>query len=148
MAPPASRRPRRRTIDITELAAERLLLLDPTFATRQILNGAFAAARIHPQVALESRDPHCLLTLAASGYGVAIVPSTVALGGRRVRAAPLVHERLSLGFWVAVCRDPRRFLPSYGERFVEALIAHTARTHPGKQFVRLGPPLRRLDAAP
>lgn len=148
LTPPSDRPRRRRAVEVRELATERLLLLDRTFATRQIVDAAFQAARIHPRVVLESRDPHCLLTLAASGYGVAVVPSTVALRGSRVRATPLVHEHAALGFWVGACRDPRRFLPPHGERFVEELAAYTARWHPGRQFTRLGPPRRHVDGQP
>jgi DNA-binding transcriptional LysR family regulator len=142
-----SRLARRRTVELTELASETLLLLRPEFATRQIVDGAFRVARLTPRVALESGDPHCLVTLAEAGHGVAIVPSTFRLPRGRFHAAPLVHGVVSLGFWVSVVWDPRRFVPPYGERFVVELVEYTREHHPGKRFERLAPALRRPERA-
>jgi DNA-binding transcriptional LysR family regulator len=138
---------RRRTVALGDLTSQRLLVLRPTFATRQILDGAFQAARIHPHVALESGDPHCLLKLAAAGHGVAIVPSTLLLPRGGVRLAPIVDDDVSLGFWVVVGWDARRFLPAYGERFIAELVDHTRRSYPGEQFDRTAPAVRPIDEA-
>ena len=135
----------RRTVELTELAPERLLLLRQEFATRQILDGAFRVARLTPRIALESGDPHCLVSLAEAGHGVAIVPSTFRLPRGRFHAAPLVHGAVSLGFWVSVVWDPRRFVPPYGGRFVAELVEYTREHHPGKRFERLVPALRRPE---
>jgi hypothetical protein len=59
--PTGNRLARKRTIALSELATEALLLLRPGFATRQIIDGAFQVARIEPRVVLESGSPHCLL---------------------------------------------------------------------------------------
>ena len=136
---------RKRTVQLGDLASQRLLLLQGSFATRQILDGAFQAARIHPHVALESGDPHSLLTLAEAGHGVAVVPSTVLLPRDGVRIAPIVDENVSLGFWTVVCWDSRRFLPPYGERFAAELVEYTRRAYPGKQFDRIAPAVRQID---
>ena len=138
---------RKRTVALGDLTSQRLLVLRPTFATRQILDGAFQAARIHPHVALESGDPHCLLKLAAAGHGVAIVPSTLLLPREGVRLAPIVDDNVSLGFWVVVAWDARRFLPPYGERFIANLVDHTRRSYPGDRFDRTAPALRPIDPA-
>lgn len=138
---------RKRTVALGDLTSQRLLVLRPTFATRQILDGAFQAARIHPHVALESGDPHCLLKLAAAGHGVAIVPSTLLLPREGVRLAPIVDDNVSLGFWVVVAWDARRFFPPYGERFIANLVDHTRRSYPGDRFDRTAPALRPIDAA-
>jgi DNA-binding transcriptional LysR family regulator len=138
---------RKRTVALGDLTSQRLLVLRPTFATRQILDGAFQAARIHPHVALESGDPHCLLKLAAAGHGVAIVPSTLLLPREGVRLAPIVDDNVSLGFWVVVAWDARRFLPPYGERFIANLVDHTRRSYPGDRFDRTAPAVRPIDAA-
>jgi DNA-binding transcriptional LysR family regulator len=134
-----------RWVDLSVLASERLLLLRREFATRQILDGAFQLARLGPRIALESGDPHCLVTLAEAGHGVAIVPSTFLLAHGEHRVAPVVHGAVSLGFWVAVVWDPRRFLPPYAKEFVTALVEYTRRNYPGKRFERLAPAVRRLD---
>lgn len=146
--PTSSALGRRRTVALGDLATERLLVLRQTFATRQILDGAFHAARIHPHVALESGDPHCLLRLAEAGHGVAIVPSTLRLPREGVRLAPIVDDNVSLGFWVVVGWDARRFLPPYGERFIAELADHTRRSYPGAQFDRMAPPIRPIAAGP
>jgi LysR family transcriptional regulator, cyn operon transcriptional activator len=144
--PTSNRLARRRTVGLADLATEPLLLLQSTFATRQILNSAFQVARIHPHIALESSDPHCLLTLADAGHGVAVVPSTLLIP-RGLRVAPIVDENVSLGFWTVVCWDSRRFLPPYGQRLAVELVEHMRRGYPGKQFDRIAPPVRGIDGA-
>jgi LysR family cyn operon transcriptional activator len=140
------RRPNfRRTVELSDLARETLLVLRREFATRQIMDGAFQTARLSPRVGLESGDPHCLVALAEAGHGVAVVPSTFLLPRGRFQVAPLVHGAVSLGFWVSVVWDPRRFLPVYGERFVTGLVEHTRARHPGRRFERLGPALRQPE---
>jgi DNA-binding transcriptional LysR family regulator len=137
---------RKRTVGLTELAKEPLLLLRAGFATRQIVDGAFQAARIEPHVALESGSPHCLLTFAETGHGIAIVPSTVVLPDGDFRIAPIVQGEISLGFWLVACWDSRRFLPSYGDRFVKELVDYTRQTYLGKRFERGAPPIRPPDS--
>jgi DNA-binding transcriptional LysR family regulator len=144
--PTSSRVPRARSVNLSTLAGERLLLLRREFATRQILDAAFQLARLTPRVALESSDAHCLVTLAAAGHGVAIVPSTLLVPRGRLRIAPVIHGTTSLGFWVAVVWDPRRFLPTYGEEFVSELVEYTRRGYPGKRFERLAPAVHRPDS--
>jgi DNA-binding transcriptional LysR family regulator len=95
-----------------------------------------------PRVILESGSPHCLLTFAETGHGIAIVPSTVVIPRGRFRVVPVVQGDAALGFWTVVCWDARRFLPSYGEQFVEELVAYTRHTHPGRRFGRAAPPVR------
>ena len=126
-------------------AAARLNVTQPALS-RQILDGAFQLARLGPRVALESGDPHCLVALAEAGHGVAIVPSMFLLARGQHWVAPVVHGAVSLGFWVAVVWDPRRFLPSYGDEFVTELVEHTRRSYPGKRFERLAPALREPDS--
>ena len=147
VAPRSSRLAGRRTVELTDLARETLLVLRREFATRQVLDGALQVARLSPRVALESGDPHCLVTLAETGHGVAVVPSTFLIPRGRFHVAPLVDGTVALGFWVAVVWDPRRFLPSYGEQFVTELVEYTRAKHPGKRFERLGPALRQPEHA-
>ena len=84
---------------------------------------------------------------ASLRHGVAIVPSTLLLPRERVRLAPIVDDNVSLGFWVVVGWDTRRFLPPYGERFIAELVDHTRRAYPGAQFDRTAPPVRPIDEA-
>jgi hypothetical protein len=68
-----------------------------------------------PQVVLESREPHSLITLAEAGLGIAVVPSTVRFPSRAVRVVALLQDRKALGAWGGLawdphvhCRSPRR----------------------------------------
>jgi len=49
--------------------------------------------------------------------------------------AAVMHRGASLGGWMTVNWDPRRFLAPYAEAFVEELTAYTRTTYPGHQFV-------------
>src|SRR5690606_27738360 len=69
----------RRIIDVKELADEPLLLLHRTYASRDWLDTACKAAQIRPRVLLESGAPHTIMALAGVGYGIAIIPSSVAV---------------------------------------------------------------------
>ena len=136
-------RKRRRTIDVTDLADEPLLLLRRDFGTRQLFDAACRVARLHPRILMESGDPHSLVALAEAGHGVAIVPSTLPFHSRRLEVVPILMKRQSLGIWGAVVWDPRRSLPVHAARFVEELAAHVRRGYPGSRFDRTAPPVRR-----
>jgi hypothetical protein len=60
-----------------------------------------------------------------------------------VRAVPLAQRGASLGRWSMVAWDRQRLLPKYAERFVDELVAHVRRSHPGREFTRRAPPLAR-----
>jgi LysR family cyn operon transcriptional activator len=137
---------RRRTIDIRELAEEPLLLLHRTFASREWLDVACSVAHIRPRVLLESGAPHAIIALAAEGHGIGVVPSTVAIRDGRVRGAPLVQRGIAIGRWLTIGWDPERFLPRYGEQFVEELVTYCRHTYPGRELIRNVPPLPRPQA--
>jgi DNA-binding transcriptional LysR family regulator len=133
---------RRRALDVAELAEEPLLLLHRSFGSREWFDSACGVARIRPRVLLESAAPHTLVALAATGYGVAVVPSNVALPGG-VRALPLVQRGASIGRWLTVAWDPRRLLVAYAEQFVDELVAYCSRDFPGRDVIRGAPSLPR-----
>lgn len=126
----------RRTIDVEELADEPLLLLHRTFASREWLETACNVARIRPRVLLESGAPHTIIALAGTGYGIAVIPSTVAAPRRNVWCAPLTQRGTPLGRWLTVAWDAHRFLAPYAERFVEEVVAYCERFYPGREFTR------------
>jgi DNA-binding transcriptional LysR family regulator len=130
-------------LDITRLASEPLLLLQPSFASRQWFDAACQTAQLVPNVRLESGAPHAALGLALAGYGVAILPSLVRLPAKGARAVPLVHRKRSLGQWTRLAWDPRRFQPAFAESFRDALVAYAQRTYPGRDLIRRAPRLRR-----
>lgn len=136
-----SRWRRQTTIDVTELANEPMLLLSKEFGSRQLFDAACRIAQLQPHVALESRAPHSLITLAEADQGVAIVPSTLRFTSTKVRSLPVVQAASSLGAWGGVAWDPRRSLPPYAASFIEELAVWTAHRVPGKRFDRVAPPL-------
>jgi DNA-binding transcriptional LysR family regulator len=138
---PRPGRKRRRTIDVTDLANEPLLLLQREFGTRQLFEAACRVARLRPHIRMESGDPQSLVALAEAGHGVAVVPSTVPFHSRKLEVVPILMQQRSLGIWGAVVWDPRRSLPDYAPRFVEELAAHVRRGYPGSEFDRTAPPV-------
>jgi DNA-binding transcriptional LysR family regulator len=121
----------RRSLTIDDLAREPLLMPGPEFQTRQLLDAMCQARNIELDVILESRSPQSIVALAGAGHGIGIVPSVVVLDGKRVAVVGLAHEGRPLGFWVRVAWDPRRYLPPYGEAFVETLVRCMKRSFPG-----------------
>jgi DNA-binding transcriptional LysR family regulator len=72
---PTHRLARRATLETTDLVDEQLLLLRRDFGSRECFDAACSLAHIRPRALLESAAPHTLIALAATGYGIAIVPS-------------------------------------------------------------------------
>jgi len=134
---------RRRTIDVAELADEPLILLHGGFASRDWFNAACSVAHFRPRVLLESAAPHSAMALAASGYGIAVVPSTVPIPKSGVRAQGLVQRGSALGRWLRAAWDPHRFLPPYAHRFIDELIPYCQHTYPNRELARYLPPIAR-----
>ena len=134
---------RRAALEIAELADEPLLLLRRDFASREWFDAACETAHVRPRVLLESAAPHTLFALAATDYGIAIVPSNAQVPRGTVRSVPLVHRGASIGRWASVGWDPRRFLALYAEQFVEEIVAHCRRDYPGRDLIRGAPALPR-----
>jgi DNA-binding transcriptional LysR family regulator len=108
---------RRGVLDIVELSGQPLLALRRGFGSREWFDAACEAADVRPTVLLESSSHNAVLQLAASGYGIGILPSAVTLPKKGLRAIPLVHRRASIGKWTmlgssplhsALCRKVRR----------------------------------------
>jgi LysR family transcriptional regulator, cyn operon transcriptional activator len=140
---PTHRLARRAAIEITDLADEPLLLLRRDFASRAWFDAACNVAHVQPRVLLESSAPHTLITLAATGYGLAIVPSNAQVPRGAVRAVPLVHRGVSIGKWAIIAWDSERFVAPYAAHFVEEIVAHCRRDYPGSDLVRRAPRLPR-----
>ena len=134
---------RRATLEVADLADAPLLLLRREFGSRDWFEAACHMADIRPRVLLESGAPHTLVALAATGYGIAILPSNARVPPGLVRAVPLVHRGASVGRWAHIAWDPHRFLAPYAEQFVSALVAHCRRDYPGRDLVRRAPALPR-----
>ena len=124
----------RRGLTIGDLAHEPLLVLAPGFQTRQLFDEACEGREAGLHVVLESQSPQSLIALAAAGRGIAIVPSVVPLAHARVTIVGLVHRGRPLGSWGRVIWHPQRYLPPYGEAFVDTLVQYTKRSYPGRDL--------------
>lgn len=145
--PPTHRLGRRAVLEIAELAGEPVLVLHRGFGSREWFDAACQTAHIQPRVLLESAAPHTIVALAATAYGIAILPSNAQIPRSIVRAVPLVHRGASIGMWAHIAWDPQRFLAPYAEQFVEEIVAHTQRNYPGREFTKRAPPLPRPKPA-
>lgn len=89
-------------LEIAELADEPLLLLRRDFGSREWFDMACQVAHVRSHVMLESAAPHTLIALAATDYGIAILPSNAQVPSGVVRAVPLVHRGASVGRWAHI----------------------------------------------
>jgi LysR family transcriptional regulator, cyn operon transcriptional activator len=140
---PSHRLGQRTSVDVSELADEALLLLHRGFSSRGWFDAACHNADVSPRVVLESRAPHTLMALAASGEGVAIVPSNVSIPRKGVKAMSVTHRGTPIGRWVLVAWDRRRFFPPFAQHFVDELVAQVRRDYPNRELTKRMPPLRR-----
>ncbi len=124
----------RRALTVADLRGEPMLLLERGLFARVLLDDACRAAAVEITPVLESTGPHSLIALARAGHGIAVVPSTLKFDLAGVRVVPLVAGGKPLGRWIVVAWDRRRYLPPYGERFIDRLCAATAKTYPGRRL--------------
>lgn len=111
-------------IDIVSLASHPLLLLDSGYSVRRLFDAACRVADVQPDILLESRAPHTLLTLAEAGQGVAVIPSVLRTHRYRLNIARITHRREPLRDRYVIQWDKRRHIPSYAENFCAALAAY------------------------
>jgi LysR family transcriptional regulator, cyn operon transcriptional activator len=85
-------------LEVGKLAEEPLLLLDNRFAALGWFEAACHVAHIAPRVLLHSAAPHTVITLARTGYGIAVLPSQMMRVPREgIRSAPLIHRGAAAG---------------------------------------------------
>jgi DNA-binding transcriptional LysR family regulator len=89
-----------------------------------MFEAACRLSRLDMNIFVESAAPHTLLALAEGGCGIAIVPSTVLIRNKALRAASIAYRGQPLGGTLAILWDKRRSLPRYAEDFAAALKAH------------------------
>jgi len=143
IVPNAHRFARRTSLDIVDLADEPLAFLRREFRMRSWIDAQFKVAHIRPNMLLESAVPHTLVSVAAAGYAIAIVPSNVPIHYKGVRAIPLVVRGVSIGIWATIAWHPRRFLPPYAEKFISEFVSYAPRANPGRDIIRRAPALPR-----
>ena len=134
---------RRATLEIAELAEEPLLLTQRGFGSRAWFDIACQMASIKPRVLLESAAPHTVVALAATNYGIGILPSNALASPACVRVLPLAHRGVPIGKWQCAAWDPRRFLAPYARQFVAEIAAFCRRSYPGRDLTRRAPRLPR-----
>lgn len=128
-------------LELMALADHPLLLLHRAFASRLWFEEACQQAHFRPRLLLESAAPYTLIALAAAGYGIAIVPSPVAIRSDGVLARPLVNGSASIGRWTTIAWHPERYLAPYAKRFMDELVAHVEHWFPGQEHIRAAPSL-------
>ncbi len=129
-------------VEIGSLAVHPLLLLEGSFGVRTTFDAACRLAGFKPQIFIESRAPHTLLSLAEAGHGVAIVPSVLPTHRYRLTIARITYRRSPLQGLLTVLWDRRRVLPKYAKDFCEFLDAHMREVFPISQ-----PPVRTVPRA-
>ena len=117
-------------IEIAELAAYPLLVLDTTFVSRRSFDATCRLAGIAADIAFESRTPHTLLAMAERGRGVAIVPSAVRIDRYAVRIVRVTYRGKPLREPLAVFWENRRPLPSYATAFFGMLAEYVREVFP------------------
>jgi DNA-binding transcriptional LysR family regulator len=140
---PEHRLRRRAILEIAELADEPLLLTQRGFGSRAWFDIACQVASIKPRVLLESAAPHTVVALAATNYGIGVLPSNALASAAAVRVLPLVHRGVPLGKWQCAACDPRRFLAPYARQFVTEIAAFCRQSYPGRDLIRRAPRLPR-----
>src|SRR5262249_7076392 len=134
---------RRALLDVEDLASERILLLSRAFASREWFHSACQSARIRPNITFESAAPQTLISLAAAGDGIAVVPQAVLFSHARVQAVPLVYRGQPIGRWQTIAWNPQRFLAPYARDFVGELETYTRTNYPNRDVTRRAPPMPR-----
>ena len=116
---------RRRSVTITRLAQEPLLMLAPEFmVTRHVVNLATRTG-LRLQVRLRNATPDAVLSLARQGWGVGVLPDTVRVPSD-VTAVPLARtgDPDEFDYVIAWLEDPK--LPAATRDLVEMLVRETA----------------------
>jgi DNA-binding transcriptional LysR family regulator len=118
-------------IEIAQLAAYPLLLLDSSFIFRRTFDAACRLAGIEVNTAFESRVPHTLLTMAEKEHGVAIVPSALHIDRYPLlRIARVTYEAKALREPLAIFWEKRRPLPAYATAFCTMLAEYARQVFP------------------
>jgi LysR family transcriptional regulator, cyn operon transcriptional activator len=92
---------RRRTLEVSELAEEPLILLRGGFASRDWFEAASTAAHFRPRVLLDSAAPHTAMALAGAG------PVIMSTRPSRLGARTLPHRRpVTLSHFTILLSDP------------------------------------------
>jgi DNA-binding transcriptional LysR family regulator len=111
----------RDTILLDDIARYPLILMDAATSVRQIVDAAFAASGLHPDISAEATYMSTAVGMVRAGLGVAILPGSAmevgavpSLRSRPIAAAGLTRQ-------IAVIKRRNRTLPPAGELFLGEL---------------------------
>jgi len=131
---------RGRTVRLEDVVEQRLLMLPRVFVHRRAFDAACELMRIKPNIVFESGVSQSLLALARIGFGVAIVPSIQDVGAAGLRAHVVVYQGHSMGSWMGLSWDRRRFVPDYMRDFMDEIERELRERSPHLPY-RKAPPL-------
>ena len=117
-------------IEVRDLTAWPLLLLDTEYVFRRTFDAACRLAGAAMNVRFESRTPHTLLAMAAEKHGVAIIPSALPVERSRLRTFSISFQGEPICEPLAIFWDKRRTLPRYAMAFCEMLAVHMRKMRP------------------
>lgn len=112
---------RGRSLEVEQLAAQPLFVLDAEFVVRRAFDAACRLSGLKPNIRLASRAPHTLLALAEADHGVAIIPSQLRTDQYALRVVGLTHRGQPLREPLAMLWDRRRPLTRYASGYCEML---------------------------
>jgi DNA-binding transcriptional LysR family regulator len=116
---------KKRSVTITQLAEEPLLMLAPEFmVTRHVTNLATRTG-LRLWVRLRDATPDAVLSLARRGWGVGVLPDSVRIPSD-VTAVPLARAGTSADFDYVVAWIADRTLPAAAADLIETLVRETA----------------------
>ncbi len=119
------------TVDVGRLAPHPLLLLASSFVFRGVFDAACRLAHVRPNVFIESRTPHILLTLAEAGHGVAIIPSQLrAYQQHQLRIFAVTYRGRPLRVPMVIMWNRQRPLPRYATAYCEMLADYVREIFP------------------
>lgn len=118
------------TIDIADLVALPLLVLDSNFVVRNTFDAACRLAGAKPNIHFESSSPHVLLSLAEDGHGVAVIPSVQPTHRYALQILRVTFRREPLREPLAILWDKRRAPPRYAEQLFEDLAEYMREAFP------------------
>ena len=126
------------SVEIAELAAYPLLLLDNNFVFRRTFDAACRLAGVEMNVKFESRTPHTLLALAEDAHGIAIIPSAVRANGYAIRIANVTFQNKPLREPLAIFWDRQRTLPRYATAFCSMIAEYMQSSFPPTRPTKAG----------
>lgn len=129
---------RSRNVELVEVAKHPLVALRQGFGSRDWFDDTCRDANVRPDIALESASQNAVLALAASQYGIGILPSAVS-PPNGVVLLPIVHSGAPIGRWTMLAWSKRRYRPLYINKFVDALEVYARKHHPGRQLMKRAP---------